>query len=87
MIAFLLFILLQVADSWTTLTALKMNGREMNPLLNYVFRMIGPVQGLILMKSLSIIIIGLLVFDHWIVWVLNGIYTIVVLHNIKQIKG
>jgi len=87
MIAFLLFILLQVADSWTTLTALKMNGRELNPLLNYVFRMIGPVQGLILMNSLSIIIIGLLVFDHWIVWVLNGVYTIVVLHNIKQIKG
>jgi len=87
MIAFLLFILLQVADSWTTLTALKMNGREMNPLLNYVFRMIGPVQGLIVMKSLSIIIIGLLVFDHWVVWLLNGVYIIVVLHNLKQIKG
>jgi hypothetical protein len=31
-IAFLLLIVLQVADGWTTVTALNMNGRELNPM-------------------------------------------------------
>ena len=87
MIAFLLFILLQVADGWTTITALNMNGREANPLLNYLFRKFGVVQTLLVSKLLSITIVGMLVYDHWAVWFLVVVYTFVVAHNLKQIKG
>ena len=87
MIAFLLFILLQVADGWTTVTALNMNGRELNPWLNYLFRKFGVVQTLLVSKLLSITIVGMLVYDHWAVWFLVAVYTFVVGHNLKQIKG
>jgi len=87
MIAFLLFILLQVADGWTTVTALNMNGRELNPWLNYLFRKFGVIQTLLVSKLLSITIVGMLVYDHWAVWFLVAVYTFVVLHNLKQIKG
>ena len=87
MIAFLLFILLQVADGWTTVTALNMNGRELNPWLNYLFRKFGVIQTLLVSKLLSITIVGMLVYDHWAVWFLVVVYTFVVAHNLKQIKG
>jgi len=87
MIAFLLFILLQVADGWTTVTALNMNGRELNPWLNYLFRKFGVIQTLLVSKLLSITIVGMLVYDHWAVWFLVAVYTFVVGHNLKQIKG
>jgi hypothetical protein len=86
-IAFLLFILLQVADGWTTVTALNMNGRELNPWLNYLFRKFGVIQTLLVSKLLSITIVGMLVYDHWAVWFLVAVYTFVVGHNLKQIKG
>jgi hypothetical protein len=56
MIAFLLFSILQVADAWTTITALNLNGREANPMLNYLFRKFGVVQTLMVVKGGSIII-------------------------------
>ena len=87
MIAFLLFIFLQVADGWTTVTALNMNGRELNPWLNYLFRKFGVIQTLLVSKLLSITIVGMLVYDHWAVWFLVAVYTFVVGHNLKQIKG
>lgn len=87
MIAFLLFILLQVADGWTTVTSLNMNGRELNPWLNYLFRKFGVIQTLLVSKLLSITIVGMLVYDHWAVWFLVVVYTFVVGHNLKQIKG
>ena len=87
MIAFLLFSILQVADGWTTVTALNINGRELNPWLNYLFRKFGVVQTLLVSKLLSITIVGMLVYDHWAVWFLVAVYTFVVGHNLKQIKG
>jgi len=87
MIAFLLLIVLQVADGWTTVTALNMNGRELNPWLNYLFRKFGVIQTLLVSKLLSITIVGMLVYDHWAVWFLVAVYTFVVGHNLKQIKG
>ena len=86
MIAFLLFILLQVADGWTTITALNMNGREANPLLNYLFRKFGVVQTLLVVKGGSIIIAGLFLVGHWSLWCLVGLYVLVVGNNVYQIR-
>jgi hypothetical protein len=86
MIAFLLFILLQVADGWTTITALNLNGREANPMLNYLFRRFGVVQTLMVVKGGSIIIAGLFLVGHWSLWCLVGLYVLVVGHNVYQIR-
>ena len=87
MIAFLLFILLQVADGWTTVTALNMNGREANPMLNYLFRRFGVVQTLMVVKGGSIIIAGVFLVGHWSLWCLVGLYVLVVVNNVTHIKG
>lgn len=86
MIAFLLFILLQVADGWTTITALNLNGREANPMLNYLFRRFGVVQTLMVVKGGSIIIAGLFLVGHWSLWCLVGLYVLVVGNNVYQIR-
>jgi len=86
MIAFLLFSILQVADAWTTITALNLNGREANPMLNYLFRRFGVVQTLMVVKGGSIIIAGLFLVDHWAMWFLIGVYVLVVGHNVYQIR-
>jgi len=86
MIAFLLFILLQVADAWTTITALNLNGREANPMLNYLFRKFGVVQTLMVVKGGSIIIAGLFLVGHWSLWCLVGLYVLVVGNNVYQIR-
>ena len=86
MIAFLLFSILQVADAWTTITALNLNGREANPMLNYLFRRFGVVQALMVVKGGSIILAGLFLVDHWAMWFLIGVYVLVVGHNVYQIR-
>ena len=86
MIAFLLFIILQVADGWTTVTALNLGGRELNPWLNYLFRKFGVVQTLMALKGVSIILAGLFLVDHWAMWFLIGVYVLVVGHNVYQIR-
>jgi len=86
MIAFLLFSILQVADAWTTITALNLNGREANPMLNYLFRRFGVVQTLMVVKGGSIILAGLFLVDHWAMWFLIGVYVLVVGHNVYQIR-
>ena len=52
-----IFILLQIADSLTTVHILKNGGSEINPLMNNLFQKFGMIPSLIVMK---LIVIGLL---------------------------
>lgn len=56
----LLFVILQIVDSLTTIHILK-NGKELNPVLAWLFDKIGIVTTLIIIKTLAI----LLVFAAW----------------------
>ena len=51
----IVFFVLQLADSATTLLALRLGGTENNPLI-HMFMSIGPVAGLILAKVLVLLI-------------------------------
>jgi len=85
-IAFLLFILLQVADGWTTVTALNLGGREANPIMEWFFKRLGVVETLLTLKSLTIILFGTVLYEHWIVWAFVCLYTIVVINNVMAIR-
>ena len=86
MIAFILFILLQVADTWTTITALNMGGRELNPFMDWLFKKIGVVQGLLLVKSITVILFGLYLYETWIMWAFVCLYIIIVGNNVYQVR-
>jgi len=58
-LAFLaLFILLQIGDVWTTLTALKMGAREANPILAKLFAYCDPLGVMVVTKVLA----------AWLLW-------------------
>lgn len=80
-----IFILLQIADVWTTLRALELGAREMNPLLNWMFKHVDPLAAMVLVK-----VVGL-----WALWYVNSylltmaccvVYLWVVLNNWKVIR-
>ena len=64
-----IFILLQIADSLTTVHILKNGGREANPFLNWAFDKIGMGATLAIIKTLAV----LLVFVAWNEWLLFGL--------------
>jgi uncharacterized SAM-binding protein YcdF (DUF218 family) len=86
MIAFLLFILLQVADSWTTITGMNSGATEANPIMDKLFKKIGVVQGLVLAKSITVILFGLFLYETWIMWAFVVLYTGVVANNVYQLR-
>ena len=82
----ILFILLQIADIWTTDKALKLGKREANPLLNWLFQRLDPVGVMVIMK----------VAAAWLLWYADlyfvtagvcALYVWVVLNNWNVIKG
>lgn len=81
----IIFILLQIADIWTTLRALELGAREMNPLLNWLFQRFDALPVMVIVK-----LIGL-----WVLWYVDAylltmaccvVYLWVVLNNWKVIR-
>lgn len=58
----ILFILLQIADTWTTLRALELGHREVNPLLNWLFRRFDALPVLVVAKLIGV----------WVLWYLDA---------------
>jgi hypothetical protein len=85
-VAFLLiFLALQVLDIWTTLKALKLGGREVNPVLAKLFEKFDPLATMVMVKLAGV----------WALWyvdlyVLTGImcavYLWVVDRNLAVVK-
>jgi len=64
-----IFILLQIADSLTTVHILKNGGREANPFLNWAFQKLGMGATLAIIKVAAV----LLVFVAWNEWLTFGL--------------
>ena len=64
-----IFILLQIADSLTTVHILKNGGREANPFMNWLFDKIGIPAALTVMK----LIVLIAVFIAWNEWLTLGL--------------
>ena len=81
----ILFVLLQAADVYTTLTVLKQGGRELNPVLAKLFAKFDPLSVLVITKLLGV----------WALWWVNLawltfaaclVYAYVVVRNYLEIK-
>ena len=82
----LIYCVLQVLDIWTTLTALKQGGREMNPILAKAFEYADPLAVMVVIKLAGV----------WALWyvdmyILTGlmcaVYLWVVNNNLDVIQG
>ena len=76
----ILYVLLQAADVYTTLTVLKQGGRELNPVLAKLFTKADPL----------IVMVGIKLVGVWALWYVNswmltlaacGVYAYVVNQN------
>lgn len=79
-----IFILLQIADSLTTVHILKQGGREANPFMNWLFDKIGIPAALAVMKVFVIIAV-FIAWDEWLTFGLTVAYMGVVGWNSYQI--
>lgn len=52
-----IFVVLQVADVWTTHKALQMGKREANPFLARLFEYFNPVKVMVLVKAVAVILL------------------------------
>ena len=81
-----IFVLLQVLDIWTTLTALKQGHREMNPVLAKAFEYAEPLVVMVVIKLVGV----------WALWwtdmyfltgIMCAMYLWVVNNNLDVIQG
>ena len=79
-----IFVVLQIADCFTTIYILGKNGKELNPVLAKLFDWIGVWQGLIVIKSIAIAIVLVgtkllpIEISYWLLGLGDVIYTGVV---------
>lgn len=84
----MLLAVLQVADALTTLKILAKGGRELNPVMDWLFKRMDATTALFLVKSLIIAIFWIWL-DQVPVWafaVVCGLTAAVVYHNITEIR-
>ena len=81
----LLFILLQVADGYTTVRGLKLGAREGNPILAWLFERFEPVLVLLVVKTASIIAVAVVNSDILTAFVC-GVYVPVVINNVRVLR-
>lgn len=85
-ILFALFVLLQVADAYTTIMSIKSGAKEANPVMSAVFKITGVPMGLALIKlALIALVYKFLMFYPLIV--IDLIYLAVVANNVKVMKS
>ena len=86
-----IFILLQIADCFTTIYILGKDGKELNPVLAKIFDTVGVWQGLLIMKffAISIVLVGTKLLpvevSYWLLGLGIVLYTGVVSWNSYQI--
>ena len=86
-ILFVVFVLLQLADIWTTHQCLYRGiGHEANPIMAFVFKYIGVLPGLILTKIVVIGVFSLVISVPLIVLVVDLGYLFVVYNNYKILR-
>jgi hypothetical protein len=81
-----IFVLLQIIDIWTTLKALKMGHREMNPVLAKAFNYAEPLVVMVAIKFAGVF--ALWYADmYWLTGLLCAMYLWVINNNLDVIQG
>jgi len=80
-----IFIGLQAADIWSTLTALKLGGREVNPILAKLFEKFDPLATMVAVKLLGVWALWWL-DNYFVTGLLCAVYLYVVDQNLAVVK-
>ena len=84
---FIAFVILQLADIYTTKTILDDGGREVNPVMAKLFEKFGVLPSLVVSKIVVAVLVYLYVQQHEIVMSLLVLfYLIVISNNFYQIN-
>lgn len=90
---FVVLVIQQILDIYTTHKVLSQGGRELNPLLDKLMDRIGVLPALVLTKLIVIVSFGFVLFNNpvvsisaLLVSVLIGFYSWVLVNNFKAIK-
>ncbi|WP_269497170.1 DUF5658 family protein [Castellaniella sp. S9] len=86
---FILFVALQIADAWLTIRILTArSGRELNPIMRWLFEQLGLIPGLVAAKLvLSVIVLTALPWvPVWLLVALCVFYAGVVASNWHQLR-
>jgi len=88
---FVLFVVLQVVDIYLTYRVLSCSGREENKVMAFLIAKLGLLPGLIIPKSVAVLIIGYVTFyaaPDWWIYALGALctwYVGVSAYNKKQV--
>ena len=81
-----IYVILQAADIHTTSIGLSEGKQEANPILAKLFEFIEPAAAMVIVKLVGIVALWLV--DIWqLTAVACVVYTVVVAHNFKVIRG
>lgn len=88
---YFLLIILSVADYWTTFIILSRGGVEKNPLVNFFIKRWGIKLGILAIKAIPLLAMGVLIYLYPSVTIdflifLVTIYCWAVWHNFREIK-
>lgn len=88
-VAFVLNLVLQLADGWTTYKCLSTGvGTEANPIVDKLLKAVGVIPGLIIIKSFgAFLAVYLYSVESVFLWPLAVLYAYVVHSNYKILKG
>lgn len=87
-ILFIILCILQLLDAYTTYRLIEKElGSELNPVLKAIFTRIGTVRGLILVKTIFLVLTYTYILQDAIILTVFCIaYLLVCVHNITQLK-
>lgn len=88
---YFLLIILSIADYWTTFIILSHGGVEKNPLVNFFIKRWGIKLGILVIKAIPILAMGVLVYLYPSVTIdflifLVTLYCWAVWHNFREMK-
>lgn len=81
----LIYCVLQVLDTWTTLTALKQGGREMNPVLAKAFEYADPLAVMVVIKLAGVWALWWADM-YWLTGLMCAMYLWVINNNLDVIQ-
>jgi len=85
----ILFTLLQLADGWTTYRILQIGGRELNPVMRWLFARVGSTPVIVVAKA------GAIAVAYWLLGIQYGpeavgglciVYGLVVWNNVNVLE-
>ena len=78
-----------VADGVLTYEILRRGGRELNPVLRWLFEKIGVIEGIVLSRLILIMIFIVAIPNSpvWLFVLFNIFYAFVIAHNAQQLMG